>query len=232
MLKLAICEDNPIHAQRISDLAKQLITVPFTCTIFSSGRELRSSCEKEKRSFDIICMDISLEKDNATGIQFAQEINLMNPYSQIIYISQYLEYASSVYETEHVYFIHKEQLETHFGNALQAAMKKLDKLKKEYLYFECRQSQYRILQSDILYMERILRTTEIHTIDTVYPVAYRFSTLMTQLSSAFTPCHRSFLVNLNAIKTLSRTGITLSNGAEIPIGRTYYPDLKMRFAKL
>lgn len=123
MLKLAICEDNPVHAQRISHMAEQLITVPFTCRIFSSGSELRSACQKEPHSFDIICMDISLEKDTATGIHFAQEINFLNPYAQIIYISQYLEYASDVYETEHVYFIHKEQLEAHLGNALHAAMK-------------------------------------------------------------------------------------------------------------
>lgn len=232
MLRIAICEDNPVHADKISAMTADILKVPFECRTFSSGVNFGETCSKEHYPFDIIFMDISLEKDSPSGIELAQDINLLNPTAQIIFTSQHLKYATPVYETRHVYFLCKDELELYLEKALLSALDNLKNADKDILYFKSHMTQYKIAQNDILYCERILRTTNIHTKDTVYKVPYRFSDLTPQLSSRFVLCHRSFLVNMSYVTALNRNSLILSNNEEIPVSRTYYAELKRIFAQI
>lgn len=54
-------------------------------------------------------MDIELELDN--GIQVAGMLNEKWPDCAIIYVTNYLFYAIDIYQTEHIYFVLKEQFE-------------------------------------------------------------------------------------------------------------------------
>ena len=121
-----------------------------------------------KADFDIILMDIELGSESVSGIKLAQRINLLNPNTQIIFISQYLQYASSVYETDHIYFVYKQQMEEYLPKALSASCRKLNKLRQQYFCFNYQSRDYRLLRSDIFYMERKLRNTEIHTKSQIY----------------------------------------------------------------
>lgn len=51
-------------------------------------------------------MDIELGKEN--GIDLALKVNEVTPYTQIIYITAYMQYVSDVYQSKHTYFIDKE----------------------------------------------------------------------------------------------------------------------------
>lgn len=175
-------------------------------------------------------MDIDLGADAKNGIELARKINGLRPQTQIIYVSQYIEYVSSVYETEHIYFINKSQAEEYLGRALEKAMQKLTVIGQEYLYLQNRQAKYSIPQNDILYMERTLRTTEIHTSEKIHFTSEPLQRLLERLSPCFVICHRSFLVNLKVVKQMSRREILLWNETSLPVGRTYYDEVKRRFS--
>lgn len=228
MLKIAICEDNALHAEKISQVAQSSVIVPCDIDIYPTAQALEEAARNHTPPYDLILMDIDL--DGASGISLAQKINALHPCTQIIYISQYLEFASTVYETEHVYFIDKSHLEDYLGKAIDKALKRLAEYKQQFLHFRRRQVQYSILQKDILYMERIIRNTEIHTIQGTYDTAERLPVLMEQLSTDFALCHRSFLVNFRMVKSLSREELTMFNGDVLPVGRSYYETAKKAFA--
>ena len=80
-------------------------------------------------------MDIILEKDSENGIQIAKTINHLFPYAQIIFISQYLEFAPTVYETKHIYFINKDRLDDYLKKAIYTALENISRLRSQYLYF-------------------------------------------------------------------------------------------------
>lgn len=230
MLKIAICEDNTIHAEMILSVLEKELSQPCHTYVFSSGTELLATVSS---GFDIICMDIQLEQGCASGIQLAQQISLSCPDTQIIFISQFLEYASPVYETKHVYFVYKEQLSTYLPKALLAAVRNLENCHEHYLEFDFNKMHYRIPQREILYLERNLRTTYVHTKDgNVYSTAPKLQELQKQLQPFFCQCHRSFLVNLNTVKTLNRSCAVLSDNTYIPIGRNYYSEIKKNFLLL
>ena len=86
--------------------------------------------------------------------------------------------------------------------------------------------------SDVLYMERKLRNTEIHTKSQIYYCCEKIQDLLEQLKPDFCICHKSFAVNINAIHTFSHAGIELSDGTHLPVSRNCYQSTKDSFAQL
>ncbi|MDO4273034.1 MAG: LytTR family DNA-binding domain-containing protein [Eubacteriales bacterium] len=232
MLNIAICEDNPVHSRKLNAMIETLLPLPFTIHNFASSREFLASCQSGICPYDLIFMDIELDKNSMNGIELSQEINVRNPKAQIIYITQHLEYVSCVYETSHTYFIDKEHLDLYLEKALRAALYNLETVQQQILHFKRQQKEYRIPQSDILYIERSLRISKINTRTEQFTCSQRLSDLMEQLTPTFVYCHRSFIVNLKTVKTLNRDEIILVTGQAVPVSRACYPEVKKAFAKV
>ena len=229
-MKLAICEDNPVHYNMIHTLLKKYLKDSFEVTHFTSGDEFLRVVEGEGCPYSIVLTDIDLGSDDLNGISLADKINHLSPDTQIIFISQYLQYATAVYETEHAYFIHKQQLEEYLPLALKAACRRLEKLHTQYLYFSGNSRNYQVLCSDILYLERNLRQTTLYTKSGTYTTKEKLTTLVERMKPDFCICHNSFAVNLRAVRTYSHKGIVLSDSTEIPVSRSYYQQFKDAFA--
>ena len=130
MISIAICENEAAHLQILEqalDTNMQEMDIPYTVREFPSGRELTDLLlsPDNNLSFDIVCMDIELEEDSASGISIAAVINQVIPNAQIIFVSQYLAYAPDVYETRHIFYVYKARLEELLPKALKAALKNL-----------------------------------------------------------------------------------------------------------
>ena len=121
MLKIAVCDDNPIQCAQIRDMTVSNLQLPTKITTFTSAADFLEHISEKKSHFHIVLMDIDLGTESLSGIVLAEKINLLSPETQIIFISQHLQYASSVYETNHVYFICKQQLAEYLPKALTAA---------------------------------------------------------------------------------------------------------------
>lgn len=229
-MKLAICEDNPTHYEMINTLLQKSLQVSFEITHFTSGDEFLRTIEMEGCPYSIVLTDIDLGTERINGISLAEKINCISPDTQIIFISQYLQYATAVYETEHAYFIHKQQMEEYLPKAIKAACRKLEKLHTQYLYFSGNSRNYQVLCSDILYLERNLRQTTIYTRTETYTTKEKLTVLTERMKPDFCLCHNSFAVNLHAVRTYSHKGIILSDNTEIPVSRSYYQQFKDAFA--
>ena len=86
----------------------------------------------QKLEFDILLLDIELGKEN--GIDLALKVNEVTPYTQIIYITAYMQYVSDVYQSKHTYFIDKEKLDKYLPSAIKKAKENINHLKSQYLY--------------------------------------------------------------------------------------------------
>ena len=96
-------------------------------------------------------------------LRTSKQINAWHPDCQIIYITNYTNYFTSVYETSHIYYILKKDIDTYLSTALKKAIQQIAKINQYYLIIQSKQQHIRIAQSKILYLERIMRTTNIHT---------------------------------------------------------------------
>lgn len=230
ILKFAVCEDNPAHYEKINSLLQQWMQGDFEITCFTSGDEFLRAITENGCPYSVVLTDIDLGSDDINGIALAEKINHISPDTQIIFISQYLQYATAVYETEHAYFIHKQQMEQYLPLALKAACQKLEKLHTQYLYFSGNSRDYQVLCSDILYMERKLRQTVIYTRTETYTTKEKLTSLIDRMKPDFCLCHNSFAVNLRAVRTYSHKGIVLFDHTEIPVSRSHYQTFRDAFA--
>lgn len=173
-------------------------------------------------------MDIELGEDS--GISLAQKLNRTMPDAQIIYISQHLEYVSSVYESQHIYFINKQHMETYLPRAVEIALKNLHKLNSFYLEFSWNKESYKIRQKDIIYIERVLRTTEIHTSAKTFYTSEKISDIYRRLNESFILCHRSYLINMNVLSDIQKGYAIMNNKIKVPISRSHYKEVKNKYS--
>lgn len=229
MVKIALFEDNPVHQSQIKQVINHIFCEPHTIEVYSGIPDFQAFMKAAANPADdyIIFMDIELGSDS--GIALARQINQAMPDAQIIYITQYLKYVSSVYDSQHIFFMEKANLEQYLPRALEIAMEKLQKRKNCYLEFCWNKEQYQIQQKDIIYMERSLRTTEIHTRSSVFYTSEKLSDLEKRLRDTFVICHRSFLINLETVTSFKKTYVLLNQSIQLPVSRSNYPEVKRRF---
>ena len=107
----------------------------------------------------------------------------------------------------------------------------------QYICGEDNGRQYRILLSDIFYIESVDRKTFIYTESKVFRCEIKFNRILGELKSAdFVQVSSSCILNINAldnIRTLynSKMEGTLINGEKIIVSRTFLPNIKAIFAK-
>ena len=98
MISIAVCDDNEITAQEISEKVKQCCPIEAEVSVFYHIKDILFSIHNENKLFDIIFMDI--EFDVSSGIEASKQINAWHPDCQIIYITNYTNITYLLYFKE------------------------------------------------------------------------------------------------------------------------------------
>ena len=232
MLRIAICDDEQIWHKKSKQLIESFaskMNYEVELVYFYTDTELFAYTGAP---FDAVFMDIELE--DANGIHVATAINEKWPDCAVLYVTNYLFYATDVYQSEHIYFVLKDQ----FEEKLPEMFKKLFHIREqaeEKLHFDLVGSSNRdlfVAPKDILYFERDKRRTYIHTIWGDYETWEKISDIETKLSTQdFVRCHNSYIIYLPAVREMNNTSITMKNGAKIVISRNYASHTREIFAR-
>ena len=118
MFCLAICDDDTLHMQNTLRCARETPEAA-DCDIrtFSAPGELMDAVTGGGYRPHIALLDICMP--GSSGIELAQRLHKKLPRCQVIFVSSFLDYATSVYDVEHVYFILKSQMAQRLGPALR-----------------------------------------------------------------------------------------------------------------
>lgn len=233
MLKIGLCEDNEIQHNQILSFLETISLPKHTIDSFYKGNDLYNSIQEameEKEPYDIVIMDIDLPDGN--GITFSKRINVFSPHTIIIYMTSYEDYVSDVYDTKHIYFILKKNYQKYLPHALSLANEELNKQRRASLKIYWNKEEYNILQKDIFYMERQLRTTMIMTPTQTYSTSEKLADLLKRLEDSFAMCHRSYIINLKRVQEITKDSALLVDGTSIPISRRYYSAVKDKINNL
>ena len=232
LVRIGICDDEQSwhdKAKTIIEAYAEEVKCPIELIFFYGREEL---LRYEGMPFDSVFMDIELEEDN--GIKVAALLNEKWPECAIVYVTNYLFYATDSYQTEHVYFILKEHFEKKIANIFQ----KIWYIKKQVqktLIFEviggtCREVV--LSPKEILYFERSKRRTRIHTIWGTYEVWDKIVDIEKRLPEPnFVRCHNSYIVYLPAVREFTMTSIIMKDGTLIAVSRNYATHTKSVFTR-
>jgi len=175
-------------------------------------------------------MDIAMPQ--LSGIELCMKMNQLYPDCQIAYHTNYLEYATEVYETNHCYYILKDQL----GYRLPKLMAKITQKKEsnqKKIVLKRQEGIIVVAENQIIYIERMGKNSHIHMEDgSIIKTGQKLQELLELMESGgFIRCHNSYVVSFARIKKYTRQIFVMENGFEIPISRGYARSVKEAFAR-
>ncbi len=227
MLPIAICDDQRLHGLQTEKVILQCAQAHEPETrFFETSDALLQAIRQDGYAPRIAILDIRM--DGMDGITLAQQINALLPSCAVIFLTAYLEYVSDVYESRHVYFILKEQLEQRIGAAIEKALAPQEGVPALCCPFGA--ERRKVPCSQILYIERILRRTKLQCLSGAEFVCAAPAKLLDGAAGEwFIRCHQSYWVNFQHIAQLEKNEFILSEGTRIPLSRTYRSAAKERF---
>lgn len=168
----------------------------------------------------------------SNGIDAAQLINRKWPDCQVVYLTNYLFYATEVYHTTHIFYVLKERFESRIDEIFTKILHEQQQRNKKLIFSALGGHRIVLAPEDILYFERRRRTTIITAACGVYEIRDKLSDLEALLPPLdFVRCHNSYLVYLPAVRELESGAFLMENGVRIPISRGCAEKAKNAFMK-
>lgn len=233
MISIALCDDETkyldFYETKINEIAnKHHLLVDIIR--FKNGESLLFYLEDNPNKFEIIYLDILI--DGMTGIETAMQIRKFNEFAKIIFLTSTESFVYNAFEAKASNYLIKSLHDDKFETVFLSTVKSLNRfLSKEVIRFKSQQEEIAFNLSDITHFESFKRLVIVNTSNKeVHEFYYKLSDLIVGLQDkGFILTHRSYLVNLAYIKTISTNELTLKNNVIIPISRNLLKSVKQSF---
>lgn len=229
-IQAGICDDEPAWRGRAEDILRSYAKrtgMEMEIVCFADREDL---LDWDEEALDVLFMDIELEKDN--GITVARIINEKWSHCQIVYLTNYLYYATEIYDTRHIFYMLKEQFEQRIDKMFEKVLHELRQPQKHLIFSVIGGTKLVLAPEEIYYFERIRRVTAIATVNGRYEVWDKLDEIGKMLPALdFVRCHNSYIVYLPAIKELSKNVFYMKDGTEIIVSRSYAKKVKEEFSR-
>lgn len=229
MLKIAFCDDDLSVLNDLRVLLDQYRVErnqELSYAAFHSPLDLLAEIERGTR-FDILFLDIIMP--GQTGINTAAEIRNYDSCVKIIFLSDSSEYAVQSYTVGAYFYQLKPIGRDSFFRLMDSALSVCEKEQTNSLILQCKSGITRIELQHLEYCEVLHRTLFFHlSSGKVLESIGSLEALCQQLRGYqnFLRPHRSYLINLDYVQSLSAHDITLRCLTKIPLPRGKYQQIK------
>lgn len=229
-MRVGICDDDSKWYQKAKEIIEaygKKTGTEIKILYFSQGDSLE---EYEGEPLEVIFMDVALgDKD---GIALAGRINKKWKNCQIVYLTNYLYYATETYHTDHTFFVLKEQFEERIGEVFGKILHIMEQKSEKLVFSVIGGKEIVLVPEDILYFERSGRITRIVTVWGNYEIWDKLRDVMEKLSEIdFVRCHNSYIVYTPAVREMGKGCFILKNGTKIMISRSHIRTVKASFMR-
>lgn len=232
VLRIGICDDEEVWHRKAEDIINRYsekIKCDVELFFFYNKEQLLAY---DGQPLDSVFMDIELDKDN--GIDIASLLNKKWPSCPIVYVTNFIFYATDSYSTEHIYFVLKERFEQKIGAIFEKITREREQKQTKLVFEVIGEANHKVSvsPSEILYFERNKRRTRIHTLWGIYEVWEKIDNIEKRLPELdFVRCHNSFIVYLPATREITANSIVMEDGTIIAISRNYAMHTKTVFTR-
>lgn len=232
MIRIAVCDDDAASLNKMSDLIEQYCAESewkAIQTAFHSPLELLAEIEKGAR-WDILFLDVIMPGEN--GINVAKEIRKHDDVIKIIFLTASCEYAVESYAVGAYFYQIKPVSKENLYRLLDGVISQCTKEQQQGMILRGKSGITRIDMNRLEYCEVIGRTLVFHLEDgKVFEGSGSLDELQEKLAryENFLRPHRSFLINMEYIQSISGRSITLASLVEIPIPHGKCSEVKKRY---
>lgn len=229
-MHVAVCDDNILFLKGIRTQVEKLdIADQISC--YSNLNAFLFSVEGGTQ-YDAVLMDIDWKQDE-TGIDIAEKLKELSPLSKIIYITGYNDRFSQRI------FLQKSNLSGYLVKPIDSELLRINLEKvadaihqgESALTIRVGGKPVSVPLNEIVYLESLGHTVNIHTCDEVITVYERLDKLSLLLPEGFLRSHKSFLVNMRRIRRFLERDILLDTGNTVPVSRSRYAQTKRNYVR-
>ena len=229
MLQVGICDDERLDQDTLMRYTSEYCDengIECSCIVFSCGEDLLFN---DLSFYDVIFLDVNMPDIN--GIEVAKAIRDRNRSVIIVFITSFIEYAPRGYEVNAYRYILKDELEGTFKACMDGVMQQLATIRKR-IFVKFVEGDISLPFDEIIYIE-----SEKHKLlfslqgrkqpYSLYKTLDYFEAQIT--NPLFLRIHKSFLVNLFHVRTMTRYQIEMSNGKILTIPKSKFLDVERQY---
>jgi len=229
LIKVAFCDDELSVLTELCGLLDRYGAArgqDFQGTAFRSPFELLAKIERGIH-FDIVFLDILMPGES--GMTAAAEIRSYDSDVKIIFLTSSSEFAVESYTVGAHFYQLKPMGEEAFFRLMDSAVSACENVGRSSLLLRFKNGIARVELRHIEYCEVMHRTLFLHLTD---GRVLEYVGSLDELSKHLTPAkgflrpHRSYLVNLEHVRSLSYKAFVMTCLTEIPIPRGKYQSIK------
>ncbi|MDE6132470.1 MAG: LytTR family DNA-binding domain-containing protein [Oscillospiraceae bacterium] len=224
-ITIALCDDDSEQIKNLRRLIGEWAEgKPFAVNIagYESGEQFLF--EYQDAPCNLLLLDIEMSGIN--GMELAKKLRSAGDMLPIIFITGYSDYMADGYDVEALHYLLKP-VET---DKLFAVLDRYAARRgsSEEILLSTAEGVCRTALECIAYIEAFGRKTAVHLQDrTVLECNMSISEF--ENFSGFFHCHRSYIANLEQVRSITKNAVILETGEEIPLSRRLYNEVNKRF---
>jgi len=224
-LTIAICDDNTVQIKELRRLLDEWAAdKPFALAIDEYISAESFLFNYPDSSCDLLLLDIEMKQLN--GMELAKKLRGDGDMLPIIFITGYSEYMNDGYDVEALHYLLKPVERDRLFATLDRYAAKHEN--SQEIILNAAEGSYRISAGNIMYVEAFGRKTEAHLRDGNV-LQCNMSIGEFEKFNGFIHCHRSYIVNLEQVGSITKSSVILETGEEIPLSRRLYNAVNNSF---
>lgn len=235
MLRIWICDDLADQRKMIRDAAEDYLRRSGYCAdfrIFCNAMEFMESLDHDG-GCEIALLDICMP--GISGTEIAKEIRQRGDATEIIFLTTSEEYAVQAFSLKAAHYLVKPFTQAQFDEAMARASEHLQKDGDRYLNARGEGGEmHRLKLDEVQYIESFRHSQEVHLTDgSILKMRFSLSSVLLEAEHLspgqfFSP-YKGYIVNMKAVESIDSKRMILRCGAEIPIPRGTYREIKDKF---
>ena len=221
-MNIALCDDEPPELEHLQGLVGEYgrqRQLPFSISCFLSGEDLLSAID-QGHAFNVIFLDVRMGPSN--GVLTARKIRESDDKCSLIFATSSRDHAIDGYGVRALQYLLKPISADALGQALDQAMEAQAAIIPKLIHIKTRQGSHSIPLEDIIFAESDARVITIHH-RAQEPVRFyeRLDNFARQCQDErFLRCHKSFLVNMDHVRSIANGSMIMNTGQTVPVSIT------------
>lgn len=217
MISVAICDDEKYMSDQIRKSVSDFFhkkNMEVMISQFSCGEELL----RHDKSIDLLFLDIQMK--DTDGMTVARKLRARGFKGFLIFVTVLREMVFQSFEVQAFDYLVKPIEQRQFDRTMERLLLSMQNAGEANLLIRRGYESHIIALNDIVYCEIIDRKVYLHLISSKIIDYYeRIENLESRLDDRFFRCHRSFLINLQYLKSYQDQTAYMEDGTRIPVSR-------------
>ena len=217
MISVAICDDEKYMSDQIEKSVSDFFhgkNMEVVVSQFPCGEELL----RYDKPIDLLFLDVQMKETD--GMTVARKLRKRGFRGFLIFVTVLKEMVFQSFEVQAFDYLVKPIEQRQFDKTMERLLESMQNAGEANLLVRRGYESHIIALDDIVYCEIIDRKVYLHLISSKVVDYYeRIENLESRLDDRFFRCHRSFLINLQYLKSYQDQTAYMEYGTRIPVSR-------------